>query len=291
MKILETLKTFWVKHDTQILTAVAVTGAIVTPILASRATLKAERVLEEHNNAEERSEAIAEEINENAKEDLSADVDYHHVKTPWYKSPAVWKQLVIIYGPTAVSMGVTVSSIIFCHRIHLDKEASLAAMSAMWERRYRTLENKMEEKVGKEVAEEVKKEALEEEKKVPKRKAKENLLEEFWIEDKITKQKFKTCSNNFIWVNQYVNEEFAKGRRVIWANIICLLGGKKNGLGEDCGYDPANDEFVEFLDYNESGYFGYYWFNIFPDKHIGDGVTAIPCVMSNVEPWEILPFK
>ena len=284
MGIISNICSFWEKHDTQILTVIGVVGAIATPILASKATLEAKEVVDDYKKEVE-PERVSEETDENA------------VKIPWHKARKVWKKLIKIYIPTALALCVTVASIIFCHKIHIGHEASLAAMSAFWEGRYRLMEQKTTDRFGKEAVSEIRKEINEEEKKNGKTNPKENLLKEFWVYDKITKQRFKTCANNFIWANKAINEQFAKGYKVTWSYVINLLGGKKTALGDGIGFDPDNDEFIDYLDYNSAGYFGYYWFDVYADILVDEKAnatlngTVIPTIGSNVEPWDILPFK
>lgn len=292
---------FWEKHNTKILTAVAVAGAIVTPVLASRATLKAKDIIDEYKENQENLLDADDENGEDTGKERVCDLK------PWYKDADTLKKLVPVYGTTAVSGAVTIGSIIFCDRIHIGKEAGLAAMSLAWEQRYKALEKKVAQKIGDEAVKDIKKELKKEQKPDPKKSSeakpqkksgdvKENLLKKFWVYDRITKQKFKTCANDFVWCNKVINEEFAKGNIVTWSFVINLLGGKKTAEGDGIGFDPQDDDFVDFINYNECGYFGYYWFDVYADVHVVDSAnakmngTTIPTIGCNIDPWDIKPF-
>lgn len=292
---------FWEKNSTKVLTVIAVGGAIVTPILASRATLKAKDIIDEYKENQENLPDADDENGEDTGKERVCD------PKPWYKDAETWKKLVPIYGPTAVSGAVTIGSIIFCDRIHVGKEAGLAAMSLAWEQRYKALEKKVAQKIGDEAVKDIKKELKKEQKPDQKKSSegkpqkksgdvKENLLKEFWVYDPITKQKFKTSLNRIMWTNSLVNERYTKGHVVKWNHIIKWLGGKASPKGDCIGYDPMNEEFVEYIDFNYYGFLGYFWFDISTEMHTDDAANvkmngvSIPTLTVNEEPWDLVPF-
>lgn len=109
-----------VNNSPAILTAVGVTGAIATAYLASTATLKAHKLIEE----EERSNEVSLE--------------------PAEKVRLVWQ----VYLPAAASATVTVAAIIGANRIGNRRGAALAVAYTLSEKAFLEYRDKMVEKLG-----------------------------------------------------------------------------------------------------------------------------------------------
>ena len=134
MKLLDTALRFLKRHDTQIMTGIAIAGAVATPILASRATLKAKEAIDELE--EEISPDGVNPENEGETEEVTT-ADKVMTAAPYY----IW---------TVLALGTTIFCIVRCEKLHLGREASLMGISAFWEHRYKTLNSKFIDKCGEE---------------------------------------------------------------------------------------------------------------------------------------------
>ena len=142
MKLLDTALRFLKRHDTQIMTGIAIAGAVATPILASRATLKAKEAIDELE--EEISPDGVNPENEGETEEVTT-ADKVMTAAPYY----IW---------TVLALGTTIFCIVRCEKLHLGREASLMGISAFWEHRYKTLNSKFIDKCGEEAVKQAKKE-------------------------------------------------------------------------------------------------------------------------------------
>lgn len=281
MKLLDVAMDFWDEHSTQILSAIAIGGAILAPVLASRATLKAKDAIEKEltDRALEAAEIDKEEAKDLSVVELQEVIGDVPDLTVMEKVKVGWKY----YIPTAICVGVTVGCIIGCEKIHIDKELGLAAMSAMWESRYRVQTERLEELYPNDSLTNLVRDG-DAEKEKPL--SKNDMLIEFEVYDKTTDQKFKTSMNRITWTNYVVNERYQKGQRIHWEDVICWLGGKKTGKGRGLGWDPMDEDFLETVDYDFS-FFGTYWIDIYADYPVAEVPASIPHIMCNLDLWPI----
>lgn len=284
MKLLDVAMDIWDEHSTQFLSAFAIGGAILLPVLASRATLKAKEKIEEAKNSKrvnETAEVVKEELlkgNIVSPEETDNTIEHKELTTV-EKIKIGWKY----YIPTAICVGVTIGCIIGSEKIHIDKELGLAAMSAMWESRYRVQTERLEELYPNDSLTNLVRDGdAEKEKPLSKR----DMLTEFEVYDKTTDQKFKTSMNRIAWTNYVVNERYQKGQRIHWEDVICWLGGKKTGKGRGLGWDPMDEDFLETVDYDFS-FFGTYWIDIYADYPVAEVPASIPHIMCNLDLWPI----
>lgn len=256
MKLLDTALRFLKKHDTQIMTGIAIAGAIATPILASRATLKAKEAIDELE--EENSPEGVNPENEGETEKVTT-ADKVMVAAQYY----IW---------TVLALGTTIFCILRCEKLHLGREASLMGISAFWEHRYKSLNRKFIDACGEEAVERAKKEINEEiaawEKeyeqsgkttaKTPDGKHEFFRVDRntpFLVYDPIGKDYNETTLNDLSAATCMLNQRFSGHYyydRVTYNDFRRFLGWKKlpGELGDIWSWDGADEELVETMEYN-----------------------------------------
>lgn len=254
MKLLNTVIRFIKKHDTQIMTGIAIVGAIATPILATKATLDAKEAIEELE-----AEKSQGEVNPENEEDGGEVTTMEKAMTaaPYY----IW---------TVMALGVTIFCIFRCETLHLGREASLMGMSAFWEHRYKTLNRKFIDECGEEVVKKAKKEINKEiatwEKEYKKSgkttaKTPDGKHEFFRIDrntpftvyDPIGKDYNETTLNDLSAATCMLNQRFS-GKyiydRVRYNDFRRFLGWKKVPGGDIWAWDGADEDLIEVMEYN-----------------------------------------
>jgi len=166
--------------------------------------------------------------------------------------------------------GVTIFCIWRGHKIHLEKEASLAAMSAFWKTKYDELDKKISEKLSEEEYKEVKDEIFKENVEKAANERGVNLAAlskgQFWVYDAITGQFMKVTADQMTWATYALNKRFMEGQVVQYNWFLGLLGGRPSELAKDVGWDPNNETFFEMLDYN-NGFGIAPWLDVDADHH------------------------
>lgn len=187
---------------------------------------------------------------------------------------------------------------IFCiwrgEKIHLEREASLATMSAYWQNKYNALDKKVKEKLDsgeyKEIKREIQEEALAN-KNVPSNAGLPEGM--FWVYDELSDQFIRTSGTRLIWAKYTINEQFSAMRDVEYNWVLTLIGGKACDKLKGIGWSWNNDELIETMDWNQSfthlGHGGY-WLDVDADYHIieeknkvKDGVP-VPFLWCNYQP-------
>lgn len=257
MKLLDTALRFLKRHDTQIMTGIAIAGAIATPILASRATLKAKEAIDDLE-----SEISPEGVNpENEGEETGevSTLDKAMTAAPYY----IW---------TALALGTTIFCILRCEKLHLGREASLMGISAFWEHRYESLNRKFIDACGEEAVKQAKKEINEEiaawEKeyeqsgkttaKTPDGKHEFFRVDRntpFLVYDLIGKDYNETTLNDLSAATCMLNQRFSGHYyydRVTYNDFRRFLGWKKlpGELGDIWSWDGADEELIDTMSYN-----------------------------------------
>lgn len=278
MKLLDFAMDIWDEHSTQILSAFAIGGAILAPVLASRATLKAEKAIKE-KEFERLADKFIEAESKDNEEVTESETEQKCCLTVAEKVKIGWKY----YIPTAICVGVTIGCIIGSEKIHIDNELGLAAMSAMWESRYRVQTERLEELYPNDSLTNLVRDGDAEREKPL---SKGDMLAEFEVYDKTTDQKFKTSMNRIAWTNYVVNERYQKGQRIHWEDVICWLGGKKTGKGRGLGWDPLDGDFLKECR-RDFSFFGTYWIDIYADYPVAEVSASIPHIMCNLDLWPI----
>lgn len=259
----KTLK-FVRKNDTKILAGLAIIGSIITPILASKATVKAH---EELKKLDEEASKKAEETG-NEKEEV----------TIWEKT----KRVAPFYFWTVVSGVGTVFCIFYGEKLHIVKLANSAMLSEFWEYRYRNIERKFAEKCGEETVKSAKKEIAKElngcEKSFEETGEREFTVtspsgnkstfqrierdEPVLVYDHICKDYNPTTLQDLSIATMRLNQEFT-GRyfydRVDWNRFRSFLGWKAHPEGKKWSWDGADDELMEMMQYNGDSWIDVYF--------------------------------
>lgn len=132
------------KNSPAILSAIGVTGTLATAYLAAKGAFQAAPILEEKEN---------ERADENRAKDYEANPDLKHDPnyqpdselTTQEKVEATWKCFV----PAAVSIGVTITAIIFAAQVNERRNAALMSAYSVVEKSYGEYRAKTISKVGK----------------------------------------------------------------------------------------------------------------------------------------------
>lgn len=256
MKLLDTALRFLKRHDTQIMTGIAIAGAVATPILASRATLKAKEAIDELE--EEISPDGVNPENEGETEEVTT-ADKVMVAAPYY----IW---------TVIALGTTIFCILRCEKLHLGREASLMGISAFWEHRYKSLNRKFIDACGEEAVKQAKKEINEEiaawEKEYEKSgkttaKTPDGKHEFFRVDrntpftvyDPIGEDYNETTLNDLSAATCMLNQRFSGHYyydRVTYNDLRRFLGWKKipGEKGNIWSWDGADEELIDTMSYN-----------------------------------------
>lgn len=256
MKLLDMALRFIKRHDTQIMTGIAIAGAIATPILASRATLKAKEAIDELE--EENSPEGFNPENEGETEEVTT-AEKVMTAAPYY----IW---------TVLALGTTIFCILRCEKLHLGREASLMGISAFWEHRYKSLNRKFIDACGEEAVKQAKKEINEEiaawEKeyeqsgkttaKTPDGKHEFFRVDRntpFLVYDPIGKDYNETTLNDLSAATCMLNQRFSGHYyydRVTYNDFRRFLGWKKlpGEKGNIWSWDGADEELIDTMSYN-----------------------------------------
>lgn len=131
------VKEFATQNSTTILTAGGVVGTVTTGVLAARAGIKAQQIIAEHE--------LAASIHKSHRE-LEEDGDPSMEDVKLSK-----KEKFVLVGPQfimpVVTGGLTITAIIFAHRISAQKAAALAAAYGLLENRFEDYREKVSEKL------------------------------------------------------------------------------------------------------------------------------------------------
>ena len=141
------------KHSPELLVGVGIVGVVASGVLACKATLKVNAVLEEskqnidkiHEATEKGATAIGEEYTvEDSKKDL----------TITYTQTAV--KLVKLYGPSVLLGGAAIAAIIGGHKILRTRNVALAAAYATVEKSFKDYRGRVVERFGEALDKELK---------------------------------------------------------------------------------------------------------------------------------------
>lgn len=247
---------FVAKNNTKILAGLAVVGTIVTPILASKATIKAKEELEK----------LEEEIIE---EEKKTEAEEHKDPTNWQK----FKRTAPLYFWTVVSGTGTIICILYGEKIHVVKLAESVMLSEFWEYRYKNLDRKFAEKCGREMVNQSKKEIAKEIntcEKIYQDTGETRIVVEdsngdkgafrrvdreapIIIYDRICDDYNTTTMQDLSIACMRLNQEFS-GRyyydRVDWNRFRSFLGWKAHPEGKKWSWDGADDDLMEVMQYN-----------------------------------------
>ena len=222
MKLLEKAQDIWEQNDTKFLTGAAVVGSIATPVLASRATLKAKDIIEAS----------------------TADI--------WYKDSVTFGKVTKAYIPTVISGSITIGCIISCEKINLAKIGELTLATTVLTDRIQQLEDfYVATQSTKHVAEynaghdkdhikpdgeQVKVVAI-------------NADSRFWIWDPIAGDYINTSANELaaamLRVNYLFTETGYRRKPASWNMFRQYLNAKPCDGGDDIGWSQDDEDLVD----------------------------------------------
>ena len=227
-------------HLPQALLGAAIGGAVATTGLTIYGTVKTVRTLDE---LEQNTQGVIPAFN-------------GHVDT-LDKVKACYKYWI----PSAIMLGGTITCICELNKVHINKEAALTAMAAMWKAKYGDLKEEVENagKSGKEIAGK----AVEKEiKRAASDTGRDLQLSDgqFLCWEPYSRQFFKATSQQLLWAELTANKEYANQGYLSLNDFLMLLPGTKQcTFGDNFGWFPGCDtknqvSFVnkEFIDISSS---------------------------------------
>lgn len=199
------------------------------------------------------------------------------------------------YIPPIACGAATIACIISAEKLHLNREAALAAAVAFWKDNYNKLDAKMTEALGEEKAKELKREIVRDD--IPKDELKrqaETATDDgkMLCYEPYTKQFFRASKEQLLWAELTANKIFAgKGGTKLNDIIELFPGCKKTQVGDSLGW------FLDdFGNYKASYYFprcGHQFIDIQPYPSKVDGVECLiieyglcPYKPDEPEEWE-----
>lgn len=246
MKLLDVAMDFWDEHSTQILSAIAIGGAILAPVLASRATLKAEKEIKEKEFGK-----IMEAKSVDGVTVIDSEEAQNYRLTTAEKIKIGWRY----YIPTAICVGVIVVSVAGCEKVHLGRELELGTLVSFWEQRYLRLDEFTRKEFGEDAIKKVKSDA---DKYYAQNTKADHSPEEiqsvrnekFWVWDDIAGEHVKTCVNDMSAAICMLNQQFASVYsygRVTWNDFRRFLGLRPCKNGNKWAWDQNNEELTEWM--------------------------------------------
>ncbi len=248
---------FFKKNSPQILTGLGIAGGVTATVMACKATLKLPDIMEAHN--EHRNDIREFETDEKAiRKDMSA----------LYLSTGI--KVVRIYAPAAFVGGMSITSILYGHKILSKRNASLVAAYKLLDEGFKQYRQNVVDRFGEDVDRELRYNL--EKKKVIREETDENGKTKKVKEEILVAKKPGTPSiyarffdeNNKLWekdpeLNRFFiqcqQEQFNNrliGRGYVFLNEVYeALGFEPTKAGQHVGwiYDPKNkngDSYINF---------------------------------------------
>lgn len=250
------------KHSPEILVIVGIAGTVTAAVMACKATLKAEAVIEEAKDGEHTVEQ-AKAINENyAQNDSKKELRAVYIRAGI--------KLIRLYAPALTVWAVSACGILTSHGILRKRNTALAATYAAADKSLKELEARITERFGKEICQELKYNLKEAE--ITKKETDESGVEKE-ITEKITVADSNLCSqyarifdrySSHLWdsnpdtrayllnAQQNLANDMLRTKGHIFLNeVYDLLDLERTKEGQIVGwvYDPKNaitDSYVEF---------------------------------------------
>ena len=276
MRGIDKISKFLVDNSPAIFTGLAMTGTVVTTVLAVKATPKA---LDELDRAYSQKNTIVDEVLDKEPEPL----------TKKEVIQATWK----CYIPTAISATATITCIVLANRAHIKKETALAAMAGFFEQRYFDYREKVGEVAGQETDMAIESAMAKDkmmENKPPKTMTTLLSGDEMLCYEPITEQYFVSSQRELLWATMTVNKILSMEENVTLNKVLKLFPGAVSDkpVGDHIGW-YLDDSYFEFVGYNW-GYYGRPWVDITPTIENIDGqevyviqFTVGPC---HEEMWD-----
>lgn len=158
------------------------------------------------------------------------------------------------YAATAVSAGITTGLIIGSDRIHVGKEAVLAAGAAIWKEKAMDLDNKIKEELGEEKANELKKKIVEE--KLEGKSA--NTYKRITVYNPYSKQFIETTCETLAYAQLEMNRQLQTRFYYTVSAFDRILGGKDTLDAKGLGWSFENIANID----NWDNYVGARWIDV-----------------------------
>lgn len=143
----------------------------------------------------------------------------------------------------AIMLGGTIICICELNKVHINKEAALTAMAAMWQSKYKDLKEEVDN-AGKS-SKEISQSAMEKEIKREASNSVGNLQlsnGEFLCWEPYSRQFFKATTQQLLWAELTANKEYASGGYCSLNELLNMLpGAKQCTFGNDFGWFPGCD--------------------------------------------------
>lgn len=251
------------KHSPEILVAAGVTGTVVSTVMACKATTKAGAILEETKQQMEQINEVAETVDASkySEEDKRKDTAIVYTQTAL--------KFVKLYGPSVAVGALSISAILFGHKILKKRNIALAAAYKAVDTGFKQYRGRVIEALGEDIDKEFKYgvKAKEVEKKVVDEKGKEKTVKETVnVVDPNNISEFAVifdCGNDgwdkdpqiskyFLLQQQNYANDMLKSRGYLFLNEVYeMLGFQKTKAGQVVGWtydekNPNGDNFVDF---------------------------------------------
>ena len=185
------------------------------------------------------------------------------------------------YAATAVSAGITTGLIVGSDRIHVGKEAVLAAGAAIWKEKAMDLDNKIKEELGEEKANELKKKIVEDKK--PDVLEKPDNGRKIYCYDPYTDQFFWSSREIITYAMYKANEKLVKDCELTLNFINLILGAKWTKEGEELQWNYDN-----VVQEDGWAWTGGCWIEMIPDVRTIKGKEAF-VIFYQVDPMKQIP--
>ncbi len=245
------------KNSPSILFGVGVVGVVATAVLASKATLEVEGVLEEHDTNLERI-VKAKTLKEYSEEAAQRDKILVFAKTT--------SSLVKLYGPTVISGIITIACLTKSHNILSDRNAGLAAAYAIVDKGFKEYRKRVEKEFGTEKDLEFlhgveEREYIEEGKqghkvvveKVARREGFPSVYAKFF--DEVNPSWQRNPDYNYVFIKarqQYANDMLKSRGHVFLNEVYDMLGMERTSAGAVVGWVLGNgDDYIDFGMYDD----------------------------------------
>jgi len=243
------------KHSPTILFAGGVVGVVATAVMASKATLKVEAVIEKNLDAKNSAKELRESDHPDySEQDYKKDMAYIYTR--------VVVDVTKLYGP-AVLVGVaSIAALTGSHRILTSRNAALTAAYAALDQGFREYRHRVVKEFGPDVDKRLRynleeRTAIDETKDGPKevkvlRAGPDNLSIYARFFDQLCSSWSKTPEYNFIFLRcqqNYANDLLKSRGHVFLNEVYDMLGIERSRAGAVVGWvisKDAGDNYVDF---------------------------------------------
>lgn len=229
-ELIKQTQVFAKANSSTILTGVGVAGTVGTALLTGRASIKAYQILEED---------FSKEFYEHQDYDEYLDHRAHHVLEHHSlkdKVKLVWP----VFIPPVVSGMLTITAVVFAHRISSNKAAALAAAYGLSERAFAEYREKVTEKIGKTKAGDIRDEIAQDRLQKDKPDTSHVVITgngDVLCQDILTGRYFMTSAEKIRRAENTVNKEIIQHEYASLSMFYDELELEATGFSEDVGWN------------------------------------------------------